>query len=132
MDNKRSLVLGYKMKNTRMFVLYISPLVFFIRFIYNLPVYFVLLCNCSVLSVVSVKNENYKKKHKKNNHTIGTVPIFFPTIVETEVRGHRRSNQQWTIQRNWQHRVNTTKTNKTKTPHNMCWSPRWAKQTQIT
>ena len=27
-------------------------------------VYFVLLCNCSVLSVVSVKNENYKKKKK--------------------------------------------------------------------
>jgi hypothetical protein len=27
-------------------------------------VYFVLLCNCSVLSVVSVKTENYKKKKK--------------------------------------------------------------------
>jgi len=46
--------------------LYISPLVFFIRLSYNLPVCFVLLCNCSVLSAVSVKNENYKKKIKKN------------------------------------------------------------------
>jgi hypothetical protein len=34
--------------------LYISPLVFFIRLSYDLPVYFVLLCNCSVLCVVSV------------------------------------------------------------------------------
>ena len=42
--------------------LYISPLVFFIRLFYNLPVYFVLLCNWSVLSVVSVKNEEEKKK----------------------------------------------------------------------
>jgi cytochrome c-type biogenesis protein CcmH/NrfF len=30
---------------------------------YNLPVY-VVLCNCSVLSVVSVKNEHYKKDQK--------------------------------------------------------------------
>ena len=42
--------------------LYISPLVFFIRLSYDLPVYFVLLCNCSVLCVVSVKNENYNNK----------------------------------------------------------------------
>ena len=40
----------------------ISPLVLFIRLSYNLPVYFSLLCNCSVFSVVSVKNGNYKKK----------------------------------------------------------------------
>ena len=26
-----------------------------------------MLCNCSVLSVVSLKNENYKKKQKKIN-----------------------------------------------------------------
>ena len=40
------------------------------KLFYNLPVYFVL-CNCSVLSVVSVKNENYNnkkiKKPKKTN-----------------------------------------------------------------
>jgi len=32
-------------------------------------------------------------------------------------------NQQWTIQRNWKHRVQKTKTNKTKTQHNICWAP---------
>ena len=35
-------------------------------------------------------------------------------------------NQQWTIQRNWKHRVQKTKTNKTKTQHNMCWGPLYA------
>ena len=45
--------------------LYISPLVFLIRLFYNLPVYFVLLCNWSVLSVVSVNNENYNNNNNK-------------------------------------------------------------------
>ena len=45
--------------------LYISPLVFFIRLYYNLSVYFGLVCNCSVLSVVSVKMKIKKKKKKK-------------------------------------------------------------------
>ena len=31
-----------------------------------------------------------------------------------KVRENRRDNQEWTIQRNWQHRVHKTKTNKTK------------------
>ena len=31
------------------------------------------------------------------------------------VREYRRGNQQWTIQRNWQHRVHKTMKNKTKT-----------------
>jgi hypothetical protein len=51
----------------------ISPLVFFIRLSHNLPVYFVLLCNCSVLyvvSVVSVKNE--RKKHQKQQQKTRT------------------------------------------------------------
>ena len=39
------------------------------------------------------------------------------------VREYRRDNQKWTIQRNWQHRVHTTMKNKTKTQHNMCWTP---------
>jgi len=34
---------------------------------------------------------------------------------------HWRGNQKWTIQRNWQHRVH-----KTKTQHNMCWTPLYA------
>jgi hypothetical protein len=44
-----------------MHYLYISPLIFFIRLSYNLPVYFVMLYNCSVLSVVSVNNQTNKK-----------------------------------------------------------------------
>jgi len=34
-----------------------------------------------------------------------------------------------TIQRNWQHRVHKMKTNRTKTQHNMCWTPLCAKKT---
>ena len=40
------------------------------------------------------------------------------------VRKNRRGK--WTIQRNWQHRVYKTKTNKTKTQHNICWTPLYA------
>jgi len=35
------------------------------------------------------------------------------------VRKYRRDNQKWTIQRNWQYRVHTTKTNTTKTQQNV-------------
>jgi len=42
------------------------------------------------------------------------------------VREYRRDNQKWTIQRNWQYRSHKTKTNKTKTQHNMCWTPLYA------
>ena len=38
-------------------------------------------------------------------------------------REYRRGNQSWTIQRNWQHRVQKTKNFKAKTQHNMCWTP---------
>jgi len=31
--------------------------------------------------------------------------------------------KKWTIQRNWQHRAQKTKKNKTKTQHNMCGIP---------
>jgi len=30
-----------------------------------------------------------------------------------------------TIQRNWQHTVHKTRKIKTKTQHNMCWTPLW-------
>jgi len=39
------------------------------------------------------------------------------------VREYRRGNKKMTIQRNWQHRAHKTKTNKTKTQQNMCWTP---------
>ena len=35
--------------------------------------------------------------------------------ILNKVEEYRRNNQKWTIQRNWQHRVHTTKKNKTKT-----------------
>ena len=35
-------------------------------------------------------------------------------------------NQKWTIQKNWHHRVHKTKTSKTRTQHNMCWTPLYA------
>jgi hypothetical protein len=38
-------------------------------------------------------------------------------------RKYRRSNQKWTIHRNWQHRVHKMKKNKNKTQHNMCLTP---------
>ena len=48
-------------------ILNIFNFIMFISFkvSYNLPVYFVLLCNCSVLSIVSEKYENYNKINKK-------------------------------------------------------------------
>jgi len=47
-------------------------------------------------------------------------------LDEINVREYRRVNKTWTIQRNWQHRVVKTKKNKTKTQHNMCWTPLYA------
>jgi len=43
-------------------------------------------------------------------------------------REYRRGNQTWTTQRNWQHRVHKAKKNKTKTQHNMRWTPLSAKK----
>jgi len=40
-----------------------------------------------------------------------------------KLREYRLGNQKWIIQRNLQHRVHKTKTNTTKTQHNMCWTP---------
>ena len=38
------------------------------------------------------------------------------------VREYQRGNHKWTIQRNLQHSVHETKTNKAKVPHNTCWT----------
>ena len=73
---------------------------FFIRLSYNLPVYFVLLCNCSVLSVVSVKNENYNNKKKKKD------AIKNVQSRDTGIIWHTKRKQ--------------TKQN---TQHNICWAP---------
>ena len=46
---------------------------------------------------------------------------FYPLRIN--VREYRRGNLKWTIQRNWQHHwVHSTKKNKRKTQHNMCWT----------
>ena len=39
-------------------------------------------------------------------------------MYKINIREYQRDNQKWTIQRNWQHRVHKTKTNKVKTQHN--------------
>ena len=45
---------------------------------------------------------------------------------QINVREHRKGNPKRTIQRNWQHGVNNTKKNKTKTQHNMYRTPLYA------
>ena len=56
---------------------------------------------------------------------------MFSNVYSINVREYRRGNQKRTIQRNWQHRVHKTKKNKTKTHHNMCWTPLCANKHKI-
>jgi hypothetical protein len=49
--------------------------------------------------------------------------LYSLTWTEITVGEYRKGNQKWKIQRHWQHRAQKTKTNKTKTQHNMCWPP---------
>jgi len=51
------------------------------------------------------------------------VGILFYRTKPINVGEDRRVNEKRTIQRNWQHRVHKTKRKKTKTQHNMCWTP---------
>ena len=46
--------------------------------------------------------------------------------LQINVRKYSKGQSKWTIQRNWQHSVHKTKINKTKTQHNMCWTPLYA------
>ena len=46
--------------------------------------------------------------------------------TEIHVREYRSGNQKWAIQRNWQHRIHKTKTNKTKTQYTISWAPIYA------
>jgi len=54
----------------------------------------------------------------------------FVSVVldKINVREYRRVDKKWTIQRNWQHRIHKTSKSKTKTQHNMCWTPVCAKK----
>ena len=63
---------------------------------------------------------------------ITVVPLFHSAIksllsqnlpTSINVREYRRGIQKLNVQRNWQHRIYKAKTNKTKTQHNMCWTP---------
>ena len=45
------------------------------------------------------------------------------------VNEFRRGNQEWRIQRKWQHRVHKTKTNEANTQHNIWWRPPYAAST---
>ena len=51
--------------------------------------------------------------------------IYMISIYKINFRENRGGNQEWTIQRNWQHWVHKTQDEgkKTKTQHNMCWTP---------
>jgi hypothetical protein len=53
----------------------------------------------------------------ENDFLISAYSNYFLNWIN--VREYRRGNHNWTIQRNWQHRVHRTKTNKTKTQHNV-------------
>ena len=48
--------------------------------------------------------------------------VIFIVSWQINVRKYRNGNQKGIIQRNWQHRVHRTKTNKSKTRHNIGWS----------
>ena len=62
-----------------------------------------------------------------DRHGETSIPLYnFVAGGMINVREYQRCNQKWTIQRNWQHR--THKTNKTKTQHNMCWTPLYARK----
>jgi hypothetical protein len=50
----------------------------------------------------------------------------FDTIQYIHVTEYRNGNQKWPIQKNWQDMINKTKKNKTKTQHNMSWTPLYA------
>jgi hypothetical protein len=56
-------------------------------------------------------------------HVVSLITGKHTCALEINVREYQRGNQKWTIQRNWQHRVHKTKTNKANPQHNMCWTP---------
>ena len=63
------------------------------------------------------QNRNPKKLETQGKQDTGQI----------NVREYRRGNQKGAIQRNWKHRAHKTKKNRTKTQHNMCWAPLFAR-----
>jgi hypothetical protein len=89
---------------------------------------------CHINFIISISYHNtgrlvpvYNFKISEYGWTITS--ILSPGLITIEhllnnlLRELRRGNTKWTIQRNWQHRDHKTKTNKTKTQHNMWWTP---------
>jgi hypothetical protein len=58
------------------------------------------------------------------------IKIFIFETIEQNVKKYRRGNQQWTIQRNWQHTQDENKQNKHTTQYVLDTTMR--KQTQVT
>ena len=58
--------------------------------------------------------------------TFNNISVKWPaiiTILYINAREYRSDNEKWTFQRTQQHRTHKTKKNKTKTKHNMYWTP---------
>ena len=57
----------------------------------------------------------YRRGNKKKDN---------PEKLATQgTQSRETGNIGYTIQRNWQHREHNTEKNKTKTQHDMCWTP---------
>jgi hypothetical protein len=67
------------------------------------------------------QDEEFKYKCKECGKVFG-----WKNQWNINARDYRRGNQNWTIQRNWQHSVHKMKKNQMKTQHNMCWTPLYA------
>jgi hypothetical protein len=91
----------------------------------------------SVIKSIMMRKAFHSRRHYKaifvRNPIIYSRISFITsgtTYIWIIVREYRRENRKWIIQRNWQHRVHKTKTNKTKTQYVLETTTR--RQTQIT
>ena len=51
--------------------------------------------------------------------------------IDYSKENKRQRKLKMTLQRSWQHRAHKTKINKTKTQHNMCWTPIYANKNKL-
>ena len=61
------------------------------------------------------KRQRKTKGQSRMNNTETLATFDTQDTGQIYVRENRRGNQEWTIQRDWQHLAHKTKTNKTKT-----------------
>ena len=57
--------------------------------------------------------------------------LIYNCVDGDTLENNRRDNQTWTTQRNWQHMVHKTKTNKRNIKHNMCGRIQYRRYTNI-